>query len=249
MRARLASNRLFALNTGATHIESGQFDLAERDLAAAIAATDLRSSSTILGEEALWYLKLGTARAGTGRMEEARRDLTRALVSSPREWVKGRAHLELARLALRTGDAHQARRQVAEGLQSSERGGDGRAVTESTCAPDSHHLSDLRPRHDITGSWALSQAVPRASPDGPAVGRTSQMCGAIGRPQNVSAIFESWLRGLATTIVCSFGAWPPESNARTDCRFERPLGAGDAVITHSLGRFRMNLSTLIIGDA
>jgi hypothetical protein len=62
-------------------------------------------------------------------------------------------------------------------------------------------------------------------------------------------MIEKWLRGLATTIVSSFGASPPESNVRTDCLFERPLGASEAVITHSLGRFRMNLSTLIIGDA
>lgn len=56
------------------------------------------------GEPALWYLKLGTASVLLGKSEQARRDLDTALASDGHAWVRGRARLELGKLADLAGD-------------------------------------------------------------------------------------------------------------------------------------------------
>jgi uncharacterized protein HemY len=63
----------------------------------------------MFGEEALWYLKLGTARAAVGRSTEASADLHKSLASEGRNWVHGRAHLELGKLALKAGNRSAAK--------------------------------------------------------------------------------------------------------------------------------------------
>ena len=64
----------------------------------------------MFGEEALWLYKRGAARAGLGRTADAEADLQqRACASTGRNWVHGRAHLELGKLALKAGNTDAAR--------------------------------------------------------------------------------------------------------------------------------------------
>jgi Flp pilus assembly protein TadD len=68
----------------------------------------------MFGEDALWRYKRGAARAGVGRTADAKSDLKQALGLEGRKWVHGRSHLELGKLALKTGNKAAA----AEELRS-----------------------------------------------------------------------------------------------------------------------------------
>jgi hypothetical protein len=62
----------------------------------------------MFGEQALWHYKRGTAFAATGR-SEASAELQRAIASEGRRWVHGRAHIELGKIALKSGNRLLAR--------------------------------------------------------------------------------------------------------------------------------------------
>ena len=51
------------------------------------------------GETALWYAKRGAVRAALGNRAGADSDLRKALAAEGRDWVHGRCHLELGKLA------------------------------------------------------------------------------------------------------------------------------------------------------
>ena len=127
LRGRFPQNRLLYLNAAVTALEAGQYDNAERDLAAGLASRELQSPP-VTGEQALWLLKRGTARAALGRAADAQADLSSALQAAPRDWVRGRTHFELARLALARRDASEAARQLDLAIEFGEKGGDANAV-------------------------------------------------------------------------------------------------------------------------
>jgi tetratricopeptide (TPR) repeat protein len=56
------------------------------------------------GEAALWYAKRGAVRAALGNRAGAEADLRKALAAEGRDWVHGRSHLELGKLADVSGD-------------------------------------------------------------------------------------------------------------------------------------------------
>ena len=131
LEADFPRNRLIALNVAATALEAGQFETAERRLSEALETYDLRAPPAVPGEHALWLLKTGTARAAVGRGEEARADLTKALTVGPRDWVRGRVHFELGKLAVSNRDAADARVQLEGAVEFGERGGDAATVREA----------------------------------------------------------------------------------------------------------------------
>jgi hypothetical protein len=57
----------------------------------------------MFGEDALWRYKRGAALAALGRTE-ADAELRRAVALEGRKWVHARSHLELGKLALKTGN-------------------------------------------------------------------------------------------------------------------------------------------------
>ena len=124
LRSQFPSNRLIALNEGATAIEGGRFELAETRLGEGLRAYYVRREPLIWGEEALWYLKVGTARAALGLSDQAEADLSKVLTLAPREWVRGRAHFELAKIALARGDGGGARRQFNDAARFAARSSD-----------------------------------------------------------------------------------------------------------------------------
>jgi tetratricopeptide (TPR) repeat protein len=109
LRASYPRNRLVWLETGSTALRAGQYAEAEKFLAEGYARFTDDRRTRMFGEEALWLYKRGAARAGLGRVADAEADLHRALSLPGRNWVYGRARLELGKLALKAGSTEAAR--------------------------------------------------------------------------------------------------------------------------------------------
>lgn len=124
LQARYPANRLLWLNAAATAIEAKDFTVAEREIVAGAPTRDPAMPPVVTGEHGLWLLKSGTARAAVGRTEEARADLVKGLAAGPRDWVRGRIHFQLARLAAATSDPIEARGHLARALAFARRSGD-----------------------------------------------------------------------------------------------------------------------------
>lgn len=130
LRSRFPSNRLITLNEGATAIEWKQFGPAESRLREGLQAYYARREPPVWGEEALWFLKLGTARAALGRIDEAVADLSRVFTAAPREWVRGRAHFEIGKIALARGAVTEARRHFTDAAHFATRSNDNLTATQ-----------------------------------------------------------------------------------------------------------------------
>jgi tetratricopeptide (TPR) repeat protein len=125
LRDRYPRNRLLWLETGSALIRANRPADAERYLNEGFVMLANDTRPRMLGEEALWYYRRGAARAALGRNADAQRDLERSLALDGRQWVQGRAHFELGRLALRRADPVGAREhlQLASSLGDSDRDG------------------------------------------------------------------------------------------------------------------------------
>jgi tetratricopeptide (TPR) repeat protein len=113
---RYPRNRLVWLEMGSTNLRAGRPAEAERVLDEGMTRFAGDTRPRMFGEEALWHYKLGTARAWLGRSVEAQKDLTAALSVEGRSWVRGRAHLELGRLALKAGDRAAAQKEFQQAI-------------------------------------------------------------------------------------------------------------------------------------
>jgi tetratricopeptide (TPR) repeat protein len=112
LRERFPRNRLMWLEAGSTFLRAGRALDAERILSDGLNRFADDRRERMFGEQALWYYKRGTARAGLGRSSEAETDLKHALAVEGRKWVHGRTHLELGKLALRLGNKALARQEL-----------------------------------------------------------------------------------------------------------------------------------------
>jgi tetratricopeptide (TPR) repeat protein len=95
LRAEYPRNRLLRLEAGATLLRANRPADAERILSEGLATLGADSRTRMFGEDALWYLKRGTARAWLGHDADATQDLRKALTLEGRKWVHGRAHFAL----------------------------------------------------------------------------------------------------------------------------------------------------------
>ena len=109
LRERYPGNRLAWLEAGSTYLRAGRPAEAERILSDGITRFASDTRQRMFGEHALWLYKRGTARAALGKTTEAEADLRRALGVEGRNWVYGRTHLELGKLALKSGNRAAAR--------------------------------------------------------------------------------------------------------------------------------------------
>jgi tetratricopeptide (TPR) repeat protein len=107
LRRQYPRNRLVLLEQGATALRANRAQEADTLLSEGLmmAAKDQRAH--IPGEDALWHYKRGAARAALGRTD-ASDDLLRASGADAQPWVRGRAKLELGRLAMARGDRSSA---------------------------------------------------------------------------------------------------------------------------------------------
>lgn len=112
LRTEYPRNRLLWLEAGATLLRANKPAEAERVLTEGIARLTDDSRTRMFGEDALWYMKRGTARAWLGHGADATQDLQKALTLDARKWVHGRSHLELGRLALKAGNRSVAEKEL-----------------------------------------------------------------------------------------------------------------------------------------
>jgi tetratricopeptide (TPR) repeat protein len=113
LRRRYPRNRLVLLEAGATAIRGNRPAEAEAVLTEGIAMLARDTRARIPGELGLWHCKRGAARVLLKRREEALADLRIAAQPDSAGWVRGRAHLELARLAVQENKHEEARREAA----------------------------------------------------------------------------------------------------------------------------------------
>jgi tetratricopeptide (TPR) repeat protein len=103
LKAEFPRNRVFTLEEGATNIRAGRAADADAVLTQGLTALERDNRPKFLGERAMWLYKRGLARVNLNRPADARADLEAALQNEPAEWVKGRIHLELGKVADLTG--------------------------------------------------------------------------------------------------------------------------------------------------
>jgi hypothetical protein len=98
LEAEFPRNRLFTLEAGSAAVRAGRGAEADAILSRGLGAlaTDLRPRFP--GERALWLLKRGMARTETGRLADARMDLTAAGTEAASGWIGGRIHLARGRI-------------------------------------------------------------------------------------------------------------------------------------------------------
>ncbi len=124
LQQRFPRNRLLWLEGGATEIRAQRFAQALTLLDEGLTRLQSDNREKMFGEVALWHYKRGVARARLGHAELARADFTAALASQARDWVQGRVHAELGRLADAAGQLELARREYRLGLELASRGND-----------------------------------------------------------------------------------------------------------------------------
>ena len=125
-------NRQLWYEAGATLIRAGRFEDAERVLNDGIRMRDNDRRERMFGEDALWHYKRGLARSRQGRTAQATEDFQIPLSREARDWVRGRAHAELGRIAVAAGDRERARQHFRQAIELATRGNDptGRAEAE-----------------------------------------------------------------------------------------------------------------------
>ena len=131
LRRTYPRNRLVVLEAGSTALRAGRLADAERFLTEGLAALATEKRPRMPGEEALWRYKRGAARLALNRLEAARTDLNGATGGDAQAWVSGRAHAELARLAMRTGDTAGARTFAARAESLCQQGSDPVCVDDA----------------------------------------------------------------------------------------------------------------------
>jgi tetratricopeptide (TPR) repeat protein len=134
LQAKYPRNRLLALEAGSTALRAGRpaEALHAIDEGRGLAARDARPRA--YGEEARWRYYRGAALSALGQFPAAQDELRSALSAEARQWVHGRAHVELGRIAINQRQAGLALREL-RAAQS-----DCRAERDVECESDARKL-------------------------------------------------------------------------------------------------------------
>ena len=124
-------NRLVLLEAGSTALRAGRAAEADAVLTEGLAMLAATNGATIPGEEGLWRYKRGAARVALGRPETARADLVNATSADAQAWVRGRARVELARVALQQGDPGRAAGEARQAESLCQQGQDPVCLDEA----------------------------------------------------------------------------------------------------------------------
>jgi tetratricopeptide (TPR) repeat protein len=131
LRQRYPRNRLVWLETGSTYLRAGRPADAERFINDGLERFSADQRPKMFGEDALWLYKRGAARAAMGKAAAAEQDLRKAVSLEGRNWVHGRAHIELGGLALKAGNRAVGRSELQTGITLCESDNDAVAVDEA----------------------------------------------------------------------------------------------------------------------
>lgn len=116
LRAEFPRNRLLELEYGSTALRAGRAAEAEGALTAGIARLLNDRRPRAGGEVPMWHLKRGAARVELQELEEATADLKVARAADAPRWIRGRATVELGKIADLRGDRRSARASYEEGV-------------------------------------------------------------------------------------------------------------------------------------
>jgi tetratricopeptide (TPR) repeat protein len=139
LRTLYPRNRLVVLEAGATAVRGGHGREAVALLDEGMALLRDDDRPRVPGEQALWHLKRGGARALAGDIPGAEDDLRLATTSDAQPWVNGRARLELGQFALRRGERAVARQQAEQAVALCQRGNDPDCVNRARKLARSAH--------------------------------------------------------------------------------------------------------------
>jgi len=124
---RHPGNRLVHLNLAATALDGGDPATAAQVTTDRYPAVESVAGPHVDGEAALWSYVRGSARAAQAH-PGATADLELATGPASRDWIRARAHVELAQLALRSGDPTTQRTHLAAAEQLARRANDDVAL-------------------------------------------------------------------------------------------------------------------------
>jgi tetratricopeptide (TPR) repeat protein len=131
MRERYPRNRLMWLESGATCLRAGRPADAIRFIDEGLQRFSGDARPRMFGENALWLYKRGAARAAAGQTGPAEQDLRQAVSTEGRNWVHGRAHVELGKLALKAGRRSAADAELRAGIALCDGDNDTAAADEA----------------------------------------------------------------------------------------------------------------------
>jgi predicted Zn-dependent protease len=131
LRERYQGNRLVWLESGSTLLRAGRPAEAERMVNDGLMKFANDPRQKMFGEDSIWYLKRGTARARLGHEADAEGDLTKSIALEGRNWVHGRAHLELGKLALKADQKVAARRELTAAVEFCQDDNDSASAEEA----------------------------------------------------------------------------------------------------------------------
>ncbi len=97
-------NRLLWLEAGSTALRAGRAGEARRQLEDGLSKLSHDPRPRAFGEEARWHLYYGASLVTLHEAGDARRELGAVLTAEANDWVHGRAHKELGKLADLSGD-------------------------------------------------------------------------------------------------------------------------------------------------
>jgi tetratricopeptide (TPR) repeat protein len=108
LQQRYPRNRLLWLEAGTTALRAGRFAAARESLEQGLAKLEDDRRPRAFGEVARWRYAYGAALVALKQREPAERELRAALTGDAPEWLRGRAHKELGKLADLAGDRPRA---------------------------------------------------------------------------------------------------------------------------------------------
>jgi tetratricopeptide (TPR) repeat protein len=109
LQQRYPRNRLLWLEAGNTALRAGRFTEARASLEEGLARLSRDGRPLAMGEEARWRYAYGAALVAMKDGTAAERELRAAISGAARNWVRGRAHKELGKLADLAGNRPRAR--------------------------------------------------------------------------------------------------------------------------------------------
>lgn len=131
LRAQFPRNRLLDLEYGGTALRAGRSQEAEAVLSAGIDGLLHDRRPRAGGEVPMWHLKRGTARVRLRKLDEAIADLRLARGADTPRWIRGRAAVEIGKIADLRGDRRAAGASYQEGIALCEADRDPLCATEA----------------------------------------------------------------------------------------------------------------------
>lgn len=124
LQARYPRNRLLWLEAGSTALRAGRPAAAREALEQGLVMLGADERPRAFGEQARWWYYHGAALVALGEVETAQRELRQALAVKAQDWVHGRTHVELGKIADRAGHRQQAVEEYRVGKRLCEAGHD-----------------------------------------------------------------------------------------------------------------------------